>query len=881
MTPERWKQIEAVFEQALEVPASERATFLEGIGKGDEELRREVESLLYAHANSGAFLDERSLFFDAALPEITEDAIAAGQMIGPYRVLREVGRGGMGAVYLAERADQEYRRHVAIKLIKRGMDTDNVLRHFRRERQILADFDHPNIARLFDGGTTESGLPYFVMEYIDGLPIDQYCSTHGLSVRERLKLFLKVCAAVGYAHQHTVIHRDIKPSNILVTSGGEPKLLDFGIAKVLQAGDGAESLLTTPGLRAMTLEYASPEQVRGEPLTVASDVYSLGVVLYELLTQKLPYDFGSKSSYDIAHAITNTEPKRPSTVTSITNEKAPIDTRKSLKGDLDNILLMALRKEPERRYQSVDALSEDIARHLDSRPVTARRTRAPARLWRWSQRNPTLASVAVACVILAVAVAWLLHERVTFPASPSTRRNAVAVLPFENLSGDPENTYLSDGIQEEILARLARIADLKVISRSSTQRYRTVPKNLRELGKQLGISHVVEGTVQRVNDEVRVNVQLINAEDDAQVWADKFDRKLTDIFAVETEIAGKIAETLQAKLSRSEQKAIAVQPTADAEAHELYLKGRYVAERRTHEDTLKAIEFYNQAISLDPNYAPAYAGLADSYCLLPVFSRVPAAPSYEKARIAAQKAVEIDDTLPEAHASLGWVLVTEFDFARARQEFDRALALNPNYTTAHYLMASIVFCPLGELDAAIGSLKRGLQLDPLSSILRTKLGYCYALQRRFPEAVDELRRTVDLNPAYNQAQDLLAIALGLSGDLDGAIAQFDRSFRATGGDFHAPVYSAHFYGLKGEHEKALLALEKGRQLQMQKGAEWAYGYAVAYAGIGDKDQALSWLERSYEAKEIWLLVTIKVDPLLAPLHGDPRFDAVVRKIFHN
>src|SRR5438874_7314360 len=372
VTPERWKQIEAIFEQALELEANERAAFVQKSCTGDEELRREVESLLESHASAGGFIDDRSLFISEVDLNDDDGIVPPGQLIGPYRITREIGRGGMGTVYLAERADQQYEKQVAIKLIKRGMDTDSVLRHFRNERQILASFDHPNIARLFDGATTDDGLPYFVMEYVEGFPINEYCAAHKVSLVERLKLFREVCRAVSYAHRHTVIHRDIKMSNILVTSEGTPKLLDFGIAKILTPGAGAEALMTMTGVRPMTPEYASPEQVRGEAVTTASDVYSLGIILYELLVGRSPYRFTSRSALDVAREITDTEAPRPSTVVSNKNQQSEISNQKLLRGDLDNIVLMALRKEQERRYQSVEQLSDDIHRHLGNRPVLAR-----------------------------------------------------------------------------------------------------------------------------------------------------------------------------------------------------------------------------------------------------------------------------------------------------------------------------------------------------------------------------------------------------------------------------------------------------------------------------------------------------------------------------
>ena len=412
MTPQRWKQVEAVFEQALEIPPDQRPAFVQNSCGGDEELRREVQSLLDSHLRAGSFIDQPSLFFASEEIDTCNASIASGQLIGSYRVVREIGRGGMGAVYLAERADEQYRKQVAIKLSKRGMDSDAVLRHFRNERQILANFDHPNIARLLDGSTAGTSLPYFVMEYVEGLPIDVYCETHALPLNERLELFREVCAAVTYAHRHAVIHRDIKPSNILVTSDGAPKLLDFGIAKILQPGGAMEASATMTGLRLLTPEYASPEQVQGKPVTTATDVYSLGVVLYQLLTGQKPYRLKTGTPEEISRAITEQEPTRPSTVVAESDEgsKSPIRDSKLLRGDLDNISLKALRKEPERRYPSVEQFSEDIRRHLEARPIRARKDTIHYRATKFVQRNRVATAAAMLVFVSLVggiiATAW-------------------------------------------------------------------------------------------------------------------------------------------------------------------------------------------------------------------------------------------------------------------------------------------------------------------------------------------------------------------------------------------------------------------------------------------------------------------------------------------
>jgi eukaryotic-like serine/threonine-protein kinase len=396
--------IESIFHAALELPPERVDAFLDQSCAGDPGLRRQVEQLLASHRQAHHFIEQPLVRPQADAIEPEDGDRLIGQTVGHYRILQRLGGGGMGVVYLAQRADQQYEKRVAIKLIKRGMDTDSVLRHFHTERQILATFDHPNIAHLLDGGATDDGRPYFVMEYVEGVPVDAYCEAQKLSITQRLHLFRQICGAVTYAHRHAVIHRDLKPSNILVDSDGVPKLLDFGIAKVLQPGEYPESILTMMGLRMMTPDYASPEQVRGEALTTASDVYSLGVVLYKLLTGSQPYDL-PRTSHDISRAITETEPRRPSAAVGNAERWA-----RGLRGDLDNIVLMALRKEPERRYQSVERFSDDIRRHLESLPVLARQDALGYRAAKFVQRNKaaTAAAALVALSLLGgiVATSW-------------------------------------------------------------------------------------------------------------------------------------------------------------------------------------------------------------------------------------------------------------------------------------------------------------------------------------------------------------------------------------------------------------------------------------------------------------------------------------------
>jgi serine/threonine protein kinase len=413
MSTDKWERINDLFQAALKVEPSDRSLFVQ-TQCDDPIVLEEVNSLLAAHQEAGTFIETPVC---VSLDEIEEmdQAIEPGEMIGVYKILKEIGRGGMGAVYLAVRADHAFEKNVAIKLLKPGMDTAEVLRHFHTERQILADFDHPNIARLLDGGTTKSGAPYFVMEFVEGMPVDLYCDRHRLTITQRLQLFQQICTAVSYAHRHLVIHRDIKPSNVLVTSEGVPKLLDFGIAKLLQQ-DG-QTRATATGVRLMTPEYASPEQVFGHPVTTVSDVYSLGVLLYELVAGRLPYQFESRSPLEIARTLHDTKPLPPSTMVdkihigdksrpeNVSNARdVSVDQlKRRLRGDLDNIILMAIRKEPQRRYQSVEQFSEDIHRHLVSRPVVARKDTIAYRVTKFTRRNPIAVSVAAIAFLILFA----------------------------------------------------------------------------------------------------------------------------------------------------------------------------------------------------------------------------------------------------------------------------------------------------------------------------------------------------------------------------------------------------------------------------------------------------------------------------------------------
>jgi len=454
---------------------------------------------------------------------------------------------------------------------------------------------------------------------------------------------------------------------------------------------------------------------------------------------------------------------------------------------------------------------------------------------------------------------------------------SIAVLPFDNLSRDPDNAYFAEGVQDEILTRLAKVADLKVISRTSTQRFKSAPSDLREIAKQLGVMNILEGSVQKANDQVRVNVQLINALTDAHLWADTYDRKLIDIFSVESEIAKTIADTLQAKLSGSEKQMMAAAPTTDTTAYELYHKGRSLWEKRSGDNIPKAIAFYEQAIARDPNYALAYAGLSSAYIILPFWAGVDRLDAYSKAKDAALKALRLDPNLAEAHLALGKVLFfSEIDLPGALREYQRAIELQPNDATAHHWLGNDALSALGRFEEAIAQGKRAVELDPLSPVINTDLGTTFYYAHRYEESAKQLRKTLEIDPTFFYAHFNLGIALQAAGDLSGAITEYEKA-KQLGDDTYVPMLCAQAKAYAGDKDAALRMLNDLDKISQHREVV-GYCRALLYLSLNNKDEALRWLEQGLKERDGSNISWIKVDPLLDPLHGDPRFEALVQKV---
>jgi len=520
-----------------------------------------------------------------------------------------------------------------------------------------------------------------------------------------------------------------------------------------------------------------------------------------------------------------------------------------------------------------------IAWAFELTPGGIKRTEEADRVYPGRSRGRAWIYVVISAGLLSAGLFFL--GRYTAPNENKIRNvpaKSIAVLPFENLSRDPDNAYFAEGIQDEILTRLAKVADLKVISHTSTQRYKSSPDNLPQIAKELGVANILEGSVQKSKDQVRVNVQLINAATDAHLWADSFDRKLIDIFAVESEIAAKVADILKAKLTGAEQHAISMQPTRNTEAYQLYLKGRYFWNKRTGPDLQKAIDYFKQAIEKDPGYALAYVGLGDSYILLSGFGAAPPQNSFPLAEAAAKKALEIDDNLAEAHTTLGFILcVHHLNFADSIREFERAIALDPNYATAHHWFGDGPLLAVGQFDRAIAEGKRAVELDPLSVIITADLGADFLVARRYDEAIDQFHKAIDLDPRFYYVHWNLAEALEMKGDLRGALTEYKKAVELDDDPFVLALLG-QAYAKVGQRDEALKILAQLPQIAAHRYVP-SYSFALLHMALGEKDKAIEWLERSYHDGAGLDVIFLKVDPMLDPLQKEPRFQALVQRVF--
>ena len=764
--PERWQRVKEILADALEQPTpAARIALVQTRCANDAALLAEAVSLVNeAETQANGLTDPLEECAEHATARLWQDESSpAGRRIGAYVVTRELGRGGMGAVYLADRADGQFEKRVAIKVLKRGTDTDEVLRRFASERHILARLDHPNIARLLDAGTTDDGLPYVVMEYVAGAPVTRFVRERELSTGETIAVFLKICAAVEVAHRNQVIHRDLKPSNILVTGDGEPKLLDFGIAKILTAATDATEI-TAAGEERLTPICASPEQTDGRPVTQASDVYALGALLYEMLSGQQPLRFSTTnpSRDEVALVIREQEPPPPSTVAQ------DPQTSRVLRGTLDTIVMKALRKDPATRYPTVATLAAHVRRYQEQQPVLASDagTGQPAKHFAFSHvpRRVVVAGVAVLLLGGLSFVFWSREEsKPTAPspalanhtASASDPRKSIAILPFDNLGADNQPSYFADGIQDNILTDLGKVGGLKVISRSGVAAYRGTTRNMKEIARELGVGSVLEGSVQMSGDRVRVNAQLIDTATSSQIWADHYDRKVEDIFALQSELAQTIVAQLRTTLSTGERAALSRRPTEDLRAYDFYLRARAAMTSArgsgATQARLEAAKMLESAIAVDPKFTRAYCLLSEARLFIYKFGEEHSENDLKAAKEAADMALRLEPNSEDARLAQARYSYHGLGDYRATYEQLSAMRSSGPHEVEFYTLAGLVERRLSLWSEAIRDSEKAEELDPQNPSLPFNLAHTLIALRKYAESERVVNAAIDRLPPHTTA----------------------------------------------------------------------------------------------------------------------------------
>ena len=826
-TPIDWTRIKAIFDAAVVMDSGARAAYLAGACGTDGPLRQQVDAMLLSHDRAGSFLETPA----SALIDRPADALI-GRTVESYRIVSRVGAGAMGEVYKAH--DAKLDRHVALKLLPpEAASNADRLRRFYAEARAASSLNHPNILVIHDFGNLD-GRPFIVSELVDGETLRRRLDCGVVPVREAIGLAIQIASALVAAHARGIVHRDIKPENVMLRPDGYVKVLDFGLAKLLDSPT-TETMMSTLGTQAGVLlgtpHYMSPEQAEGKDVDERSDLFSLGVILYELATGVRP--FTGDTHLSVLSSILRDTP-------------APVtESNPTLPLDLARIVQHCLAKDRHRRYQSARDLRTDLdelQRSLESGASTA------------ATRDT--------------------HRRDT-ESPPGI--DSLAVLPFANASGDPDTDYLSDGVTESLINRLSQISGLRVVPRSVTFRYKGRDIDPYKAGRQLKVPAVLTGKVLQRGETLNVQAELVDVRHQAQLWGERFVRRVSDILAVEDEIAAQITDKLRLKITGEDRDRFGRRYTENTEAYHLFLKGRYYWSKRTRPNLQKSVEYFEQAIALDASYALPYAGLADAYVVMSVFDAGVPTDLLSRAKAAARRALDIDPDLPEALAELCLIWPSlDRDWDAAEDAFRRAMKRQPSYWLAHDHYA-FVLAAQGRFDAALAEVRRGQALEPLSLVVHHHVAWVCLLARRYDDAIAECRSAIDMDPTFPMAHLWMGVSLEQKGLYDEAIASLDEAVKFMGGASIGAGAAAHAYAVSGQVEEARRRLAELQQARFARYVE-PYGIALVCAGLGDREDALRWLEQAYQEHSFWLAFWAKVDPRLDVLRDDIRFQDLLRRL---
>jgi serine/threonine protein kinase/tetratricopeptide (TPR) repeat protein len=777
--------------------------------------------------------------------KLTRGSVFAGR----YEIIEELGRGGMGTVYRAE--DKKAKEEIAIKLIKPEIAAQKkTIERFRYELTTARKIRHKNICGMYDLGE-ERGSYFITMEYIPGEDLRSFIRrSKRLSIPSAVSIAKQISEGLSEAHSQGVVHRDLKPSNIMIDKDGNVRIMDFGIARTLKTQG-----MTGEGVVIGTPEYMPPEQAEAKDVDERSDIYSLGVILYEMVTGQLPFVGDTLLSIAMKHK--GEIPEDP----KMHNPQIP--------DALSRLILKCLEKDKGKRYQNTEEMRSDLEHIEKNIPTTiegeTERTPLTSKeiTVTFAPKKVLVPALVAAALIITAIVIWKLlpHKKAL---SPESVQPSIAVLPFEDLSPDKDQVFLCDGFSESLINALTKIEELRVPARTSSFSFKGKEQNLQEIGERLNVKRVLEGSVQRAGDELRITVKLIDVSDESVQWSDQYSRKLDDVFTIQDEITLKVVEELKVNLEVGERAALTKRNTTNAEAYQSYLHGRHFRWIEIKENFLKAKDYFLQAIAKDPNYSSAYAGLADTYMLLGLFAMMPRGEAAYQAKNAAQKALELDENLAEAHTSMGVILeIFEWDWGGAEREFQRAIALNPNHFDAHYEYGALLM-RLERLSEAESELEKAVQIDPLSSRVHSMLGRVYQLKGETEKEEEQRKKRDELNPippapgsAIERAQKSI--------ERDGRLPQHLRNLAIA-------------YIQSGQVDEAYKPIDELKQMyEASDIGNTALFLAMVYSYLDEKDQILTWLERAYERRDP-LLIMLNVYTTLEPIRQDPRFKSIQEKM---